>query len=188
MDENSPPRECTKSHCRTLIPASGKFKQCAACRSRQKDLTNVHRARKKVAAEVAESVSRGKKRTREDVPHEEERPSQRARSHTSDHVPGNADRAADDDEDSPSYGAAINQVNEIYASTGHGIMSTPLQLLEDFHDAEDLYDALRVQFKVGPDVEFYGTYPIIQDDLIVPKEATHQAAREIWRITGYRFT
>ena len=76
MNENSPPHECTKSHCRTLIPASCKFKQCAACRSRQKDLTNVHRARKK-AAEAAESVSREKKRARDDVPHEEERPPQR---------------------------------------------------------------------------------------------------------------
>jgi hypothetical protein len=67
-------------------------------------------------------------------------------------------------------------------------MSTSSQLPEDFPDAEDLYDALRAQFKAGPDVKFYGTYPVMKDDLIVPKEATHQAARKIWRLTGYRFT
>jgi hypothetical protein len=38
-------------------------------------LTNVHRACKK-ATEAAESVSREKKRVRDDVPHEEEHPPQ----------------------------------------------------------------------------------------------------------------
>ena len=123
MDENSPPRECTKSHCRTLIPASGKFKQCAACRSRQKDLTNVHCAHKK-ATKALESVLRGKKRARGDVPHEEERPHQRARSQASDNIPETTDIADDEDEDGPSYGAAINQVNKIYTLTRCRIMST----------------------------------------------------------------
>jgi len=82
-------------------------------------------------------MSGGKKRAREDAPHDEERPHQRARSHASDDVPENTG-GAEEDEDGHLYGAAP-------------------QLPEDFLDAEDLYDALRVQFKAGPDVEFYGT-------------------------------
>jgi hypothetical protein len=171
----------------TPIPASGKFKQCAACRSRQKDLTNGHRARKK-ATKVSESMSGGKKRARDDIPHEEEHLHQQARSHVSDNIPEITDNAAMEDEDGHLYGAAINQVNKFDTLTRCKIMSTSSQLPEDFLDGADLYNALRVQFNAGPDVKFYGTYPIIEDDLIVPKEATHQVAHEIWRLTGYRFT
>jgi hypothetical protein len=58
----------------------------------------------------------------------------------------------------------------------------------DYVDAEDLYDALRTQFKECADVKFYGKYPVKKDNLVDGNEATHQAAREIWQLTGYRFT
>ena len=97
----------------------------------------------------------GKKCGQDDVPHEEECPHQWTRSHASDNVPENTDNA-EEDEDAQSL------------------------LPGDFLDAEDLYDALQIQFKAGPGVKFYGTYPIIEDDLIVPKEAMHQVAHKIW--------
>lgn len=55
-------------------------------------------------------------------------------------------------------------------------------------DAEDLLDVLRTQFKDSAHVEFHGTYPVGEDNLINPKERTHMVAQEIWQLTGYRFT
>ena len=83
----------------------------------------MHHAHKK-ATKALESVLRGKKRARGDVPHKEEHPHQRARSQASDNIPETTDIADDEDEDGPSYGAAINQVNRIYALTRCRITST----------------------------------------------------------------
>jgi len=55
-------------------------------------------------------------------------------------------------------------------------------------DAEDLFHALRTQFKASADVEFDGTYPITEDKDVEPKHRTHMDMREIWQLTGYRFT
>jgi len=55
-------------------------------------------------------------------------------------------------------------------------------------DAEDLLDTLRGQFKESAHVEFHGMYPVDEDVLIEPKQRTHMIAREIWQLTGYRFT
>ena len=43
-------------------------------------------------------------------------------------------------------------------------------------------------FKAGNHVAFHGTYPLIPDAEVSPKDQVHMAAREIWRLTGYRFT
>ena len=55
-------------------------------------------------------------------------------------------------------------------------------------DAEDLLNTLRTQFKESAHVEFHGRYPIMEDNLIKPKEQTHMVGQEIWQLTGYRFT
>ena len=62
------------------------------------------------------------------------------------------------------------------------------QAAEKYMDAEDLLDTLRDQFKESAHVEFHGTYPVDEDVLIEPKQRTHMIAREIWQLTGYRFT
>jgi hypothetical protein len=59
---------------------------------------------------------------------------------------------------------------------------------ESYMDAEDLFHALRTQFKASADVEFDGTYPITEDKDVEPKHRTHMVMREIWQLTGYRFT
>ena len=55
-------------------------------------------------------------------------------------------------------------------------------------NAEDLFHALRAQFKASALVDFHGTYSIEEDDVIEPKERTHILAEELWKVTGYRFT
>jgi len=62
------------------------------------------------------------------------------------------------------------------------------QIAEDYMDAEDLFIALRAQFKASARVDFHGTYSIEADDLIEPKAQTHMLAEELWKVTGYRFT
>ena len=68
------------------------------------------------------------------------------------------------------------------------ILILTFQVVEDYIDAEDLFHALRAQFKASADVDFHGTYPIEGDNLITPKEHTHMLAEEQWKITSYRFT
>jgi len=62
------------------------------------------------------------------------------------------------------------------------------QIAEDYMDTEDLFIALRAQFKASACVDFHGTYSIEADDLIEPKAQTHMLAKELWKVTGYRFT
>lgn len=61
-------------------------------------------------------------------------------------------------------------------------------MAEDYTDAEDLLHSLHSQFKASSQVDFHGTYPITEDDLIEPKVRTHMIAEEIWKLTRYRFT
>lgn len=68
------------------------------------------------------------------------------------------------------------------------ILTLTFQAAEDYIDAEDLFHALRDQFKASSHVDFHGTYPIEEDDLITPKERTHMLAEDLWKTTGYRFT
>jgi hypothetical protein len=55
-------------------------------------------------------------------------------------------------------------------------------------DAEDLFSDLRKEFSDKTDVIFHGTYPIQADPGISPKERVQMTIREIWQVTGYRFT
>ena len=43
-------------------------------------------------------------------------------------------------------------------------------------------------FKKGRHVVFLGTHPLTEDLEMSPKDRVHMAAKEIWRLTGYRFT
>lgn len=61
-------------------------------------------------------------------------------------------------------------------------------MAEDYTDAENLFLALRAQFKESAYVGFHGTFLVEEDDLVEPKERTHMLAEELWNVTGYRFT
>ena len=77
LGESSPPKKCGKSHCKTLIPASSRYKQCQSCRERQRGLSQRHRARQK--AFEAACVLTGSKHAREIDQTSEARPPKRAR-------------------------------------------------------------------------------------------------------------
>jgi hypothetical protein len=62
------------------------------------------------------------------------------------------------------------------------------QAAVNYLDAEDLFSDLRKQFNERSDVVFDGTYPIEADPDISPKERVQMTVREIWQVTGYRFT
>ncbi|KAJ7078765.1 hypothetical protein C8R43DRAFT_910298, partial [Mycena crocata] len=57
-----------------------------------------------------------------------------------------------------------------------------------FPDAESFFDALRGDFKSGKAVELNGSYHIPVDLSVTPKERVQMVAREIWKVSGYRFT
>jgi len=95
LDENSPPKKCTKSHCKTLIPASSKYKQCQSCRERQQGLSRQYRARQKASAAVG--VSAGSKRARDGGKASEGRPAKRAR--PGEHERTSENTESDDDDD-----------------------------------------------------------------------------------------
>jgi hypothetical protein len=190
MDENTPPVQCSKPGCKMF--STGKFKRCDPCRTRQAGLVRNSRLREKTAATVrTTSLSKGKKRTREETSALEERPTQRARGHSLGSAPKNPSTTSDDEEDDEEDGLPFLTLD---MKVGHSFMSkskyaeTYLQAAEDYMDAEDLFHTLRAQFKASAHVDFHGTYPIDEDDHITPKEHTHMLAEELWKITGYRFT
>ena len=78
MDNNPQTKKCTKPHCKTLIPAGGQHKLCDTCRTRERDLKWLGRARAKAAKEAKEML--GKKHAREDGQANGERAARRARS------------------------------------------------------------------------------------------------------------
>jgi hypothetical protein len=42
--------------------------------------------------------------------------------------------------------------------------------------------------KASANVDVYATYPLDKDPDVSPKEHVKMVAREIWQLTGYRFT
>ncbi|KAJ6609912.1 hypothetical protein B0H10DRAFT_2225449 [Mycena sp. CBHHK59/15] len=62
------------------------------------------------------------------------------------------------------------------------------EAVKTFSDAESFCEALRAQFKTGKSVDFKGTYPIPVDPLVSPRTCVQMVAKEIWDLSGYRFT
>jgi len=97
VDENTPPKICSKSHCKTLLPSGYQYKQCDACRTRQRGLSKKHRIK---IATAEKNVSSRNKRPREDGQCEAERPAQRARANEGPetiHAVEDEDKDEDDD-------------------------------------------------------------------------------------------
>jgi len=42
--------------------------------------------------------------------------------------------------------------------------------------------------KASATMVFHGSYPLAVDPVVSPKARVQMAAREIWQLTGYRFT
>ena len=180
MDENSPPTACSKPGCKRF--SSGKFKRCDPCRTRQAALVRKSRLKEKTAQVVnATDLSKGRKRARNETSAELERPTRRARAASI------ISDDEDDEDDGMPFVALDTKVSCGFTGLGN-ILTFTFQAAEDYMDAEDLFHALRDQFKASSHVDFYGTYPIEEDDLITPKERTHMLAEELWKTTGYRFT
>ncbi|OBZ78537.1 hypothetical protein A0H81_00404 [Grifola frondosa] len=59
--------------------------------------------------------------------------------------------------------------------------------LEIYEDAHGLMEALRSHFK-HPRVSFRGAYQIPIDSMVDCRERAQMTAREVWQVTGYRFT
>ncbi|KAF8193389.1 hypothetical protein BJ912DRAFT_1031165 [Pholiota molesta] len=56
-----------------------------------------------------------------------------------------------------------------------------------YQSRDDLLIALRDRFRQGANVDFHGTYDII-DAGVTHKQRVQSVAHEIWKATGYRFT
>ncbi|KAJ7797262.1 hypothetical protein B0H14DRAFT_2389912, partial [Mycena olivaceomarginata] len=59
---------------------------------------------------------------------------------------------------------------------------------ETFSDAESFCEALRAEFTAGKAVDFRGSYPVLMDPLVSPRARVEMVAREIWQLSGFRFT
>ncbi|KAJ7307825.1 hypothetical protein DFH08DRAFT_975430 [Mycena albidolilacea] len=62
------------------------------------------------------------------------------------------------------------------------------QAVETFTDAESFCKALRAKFKAGSAVDFHGAYPIAVDPMVSPRARIQMVSKEIWELSGYRFT
>jgi hypothetical protein len=60
--------------------------------------------------------------------------------------------------------------------------------MQTFSDAESFYDTLRAEFKTGKAIDFHGTYPVLADAIVSPRQRVQMVAKELWSISGYRFT
>ena len=62
------------------------------------------------------------------------------------------------------------------------------QPIKKFTSTQDLYEDLRIKFKADASVSFHGSYEMLEDPYVSAKEHVQMVAREIWHVTGYRFT
>jgi len=76
VDENTPHKICSKSHCKTLLPSGYQYKQCDTCRTHQRGLSKKHQIK---IATAEKKVSSRNKCPCEDGQCEAERPAQQAR-------------------------------------------------------------------------------------------------------------
>jgi hypothetical protein len=134
-------------------------------------------------------ASKGRKHAQGESTSSEERPSQRARPNSSGLVAENRHTTSDDDDDDNGlpFWNLDKKGSYCFIRLSEKYIDIP-QVAEDYMDAEDLFHALRAQFKASALVDFHGTYSIEEDDLIEPKECTRMLAEELWKVTGYRFT
>ncbi|KAJ7085994.1 hypothetical protein B0H15DRAFT_950591 [Mycena belliarum] len=59
---------------------------------------------------------------------------------------------------------------------------------ETYTDAESFCEALRDEFKGKHAVDFHGAYLIAVDPMVFPRARVEMVAKEIWELSGYRWT
>jgi hypothetical protein len=143
-----------------------------------------------VEATRTTDTPKGRKRAREESSPVTERPSQRVRSQSPSSVEENPDINSDDDDDDEDGMPFLDLDEKVSYDVEKlsDILTHTRQVADNYMDAEDLFQDLRAQFKARAHVDFHGTYPIEEDNLVTPKECTHMLAEELWKVTGYRFT
>ncbi|KAF8224735.1 hypothetical protein L208DRAFT_1510024 [Tricholoma matsutake] len=60
--------------------------------------------------------------------------------------------------------------------------------LQIFDTREEMFGSLRTDFRTYHNIEFRGTYTVPNDPLVSDRECINMVAKEIWKVTGYRFT
>ena len=50
-----------------------------------------------------------------------------------------------------------------------------------------MFGSLQTDFKTSNNIEFRGTYTVPNDPLVSDREHINMIAKEIWKVTGYRF-
>jgi len=55
-------------------------------------------------------------------------------------------------------------------------------------DISPVFKALCHQFRTRKDVIFDGSFTVAEDPLVTDKEHVQMVIREIWNVTGFRFT
>ncbi|KAI0294051.1 hypothetical protein B0F90DRAFT_1758989 [Multifurca ochricompacta] len=50
-----------------------------------------------------------------------------------------------------------------------------------------MFGSLRTQFRTYHDLKFRGTFTVPNDSLVSDREWIDMIAKEIWKVTGYRF-
>ncbi|TFK60517.1 hypothetical protein BDN72DRAFT_939826 [Pluteus cervinus] len=169
MDTETTTKKCSKTRCKRTLPINDSHQSCEQCREADKLNTRARRARNKAAA-AAPSVIPEKR-----VPNDENRvnnpPAKRQK------VDGSCAGGND--------GGTEFDVDGEDAGPFH--WHEPDEMDADNHcSLKDLLDALCAEFKAGPHVAFHGICPITND--IVARERVQMTARDIWQLTGYRFT
>ncbi|KAF7358846.1 SWIM-type domain-containing protein [Mycena sanguinolenta] len=161
-------KECNKSFCHRLVPTEQN--NCDECREINR---NAQRRKRAAAKAQATDPTTSRKRRASSVDSAEGRPTARLRTSEDDSpTRGNAEEAIESDDDKRGYGCDDDMD----------------QAVETFEDAESFCEALKDEFKNKKAVDFHGTYPILVDPMVSPRARVEMVAREVWTLSGFRFT
>ncbi|KAJ6602810.1 hypothetical protein DFH09DRAFT_1270635 [Mycena vulgaris] len=166
-------RKCNTNGCKNRISLDSKLRRCDNCRAINRRNQKDSRARAAAAANANGSGTASKKRRRASLGSADDRSATRPRTDRSSEdgtqTRGDAEQEGDSDDD----------------TRGDEDES---QVVETFSDAESFCEALRAEFKAGEAVDFHGSYPVPVDPLVSPRTRVEMVAREIWQLSGFRFT
>ncbi|KAJ7246826.1 hypothetical protein B0H12DRAFT_1220454 [Mycena haematopus] len=164
-------KKCNKSFCKRITPIGQN--NCDICLENNR---NAQRKKRQAAKAHNTDTTTSRKRRASSVDSTDGRPTARPRTSLSSedriHTRGNAEEDAQSDDDMRGY----DREDDID------------QGAETFPDAESFCDALRAEFKNGKPVDFHGTYPIPVDSMLPPRTRVEMVARELWKLSGFRFT
>ncbi|KAJ3542994.1 hypothetical protein NM688_g5915 [Phlebia brevispora] len=162
------PRKCSTGHCSNILPEDYTFKTCERCR----ESARAYKARRK-AAKAAENSNEGSRRS--------------PRSSPASSGPTSVEPAETDACHPTTPCASSRSSIEPLPSIDRSISEDPEFSDITYDDAQALMVALRTAATMD-DITFRGRYYISADALISYKERVDQTVKEIWQVTGYRWT